>query len=772
MRLPIDEAVVPVSQPYRRVPVPMEKAVDRKIEELLQQDIIEPVDGYSDWMSPVVVVHKDQNEVRICVDMRRANQAIKRENHPLPVMDDFLPHINGAKYFSKLDVKQAFHQIELAPESRPITTFMTRKGMFRYKQLMFGISCAPEIFQKIMEKLLAKCEGCLNYVDDIIVYGETENIHNDRLAKVLQTLADNNVVLNKDKCVTGVKRMKFLGHILSENGISPTNDKIEAIQKFRQPQTAEEVRSFLGLVNYVGKFIPDLATTTNDLRILMKKDTEFKWGEIQQKAFDSLKSALTSDAVLGFYDPNDHTRIFVDASPVALGAVLMQKGCRGWRVIAYASKSLSDVEKRYSQTEKEALAIVWGPERFHYYVFGKCFELITDHKAHEVLFGPTSRPCARIERWVLRLISYHYKVIYRAGKLNIADPLSRLCNIRNESSFDEHSEHYVNFVAQMAVPKKMQMVEILGAVKNDPEIRAVRKGLVDGDWKHLSELEPASNIYRLNATEFCFSGDVLLRGIRIVIPQTLRQRTLELAHEGHPGMTVMKQRLRSKVWWPKIDDDVERFVKNCHGCILVAVPDPPEPLKRMELPTEAWQHLALDFLGPLPNGQSILVVIDYYSRYQTAEFMGKTDAKSTIKVLRKIFNLLGNPMTITCDNGPQFACEEFRQFCNELGIKIVATIPYWPQQNGDVERQNRSLLKVLRICQNTGGDLEQTLLDYLSMYRSTKHPSTGKTPYELCIGRNIRDKLPTVEIPMEIDEEVADRDKEKKEKGKVETEKK
>lgn len=349
VQLPIDTSVTPVSQPYRRVPVPVEHAVDRKIDELLQQDIIEPVNGYSEWISPVVVVRKDQgSEVRICVVMRRANLAIKRENHPLPVIDDFLPHINGAKFFSKLDVKQAFHQIELAPEARPITTFITRKGLFRYKRLMFGISCAPEIFQKIMEKLLAKCEGCLNYVDDIIIYGQTEESHNTRLKAVMETLRENNVALNVDKCVTGVKQIKFLGHVLSENGISPSMDKIADIKKFRCPRTAEEVRSFLGLVNYVGKFIPDLATLTYELRILMKKDTDFKWGDKQQAAFDTLKDVLTSDAVLGYFDANDRTRIFVDASPVAVGAVLLQQNSRGWRVIAYASKSLSDVEKRYS----------------------------------------------------------------------------------------------------------------------------------------------------------------------------------------------------------------------------------------------------------------------------------------------------------------------------------------------------------------------------------------------------------------------------------------
>lgn len=179
---------------------------------------------------------------------------------------------------------------------------------------------------------------------------------------------------------------------------------------------------------------------------------------------------------------------------------------------------------------------------------------MTDHKALEVLFAPTFKPCARIERWVLRLQAYRFKVIYRSGKLNIADSLSRLCQIGNEGSFDDHSEHFVNFIAQSAVPKKMQIIEIVEASKIDPEIGAVKKGLTTANWTSLMDMDASNITYKLSATEFCFAGEILLRGTRIVMPKTLRQRTLELAHEGHPGMTVMKQRIRSKVWWPRIDD--------------------------------------------------------------------------------------------------------------------------------------------------------------------------------------------------------------------------
>lgn len=237
--------------------------------------------------------------------------------------------------------------------------------------------------------------------------------------------------------------------------------KVQAIKMFRPPNTVEEVRSFLGLVTYVSKFIPNLATVTEPLRKLTKKDTAFEWGDEQQSAFSHLKDQLSNPTTLGYYKVSDRTQLYADASPVGLGAVLIQYDGSEPRIISYASKSLSDTEKRYCQTEKEALALVWAVERFHFYLFGRSFELITDHKALEVIFSPKSKPCARIERWVLRLQSYRYKVVYRTGKNNIADPLSRLVEFEQTSeSFDEENEQYVRSITSLAAPVAIKLIEI------------------------------------------------------------------------------------------------------------------------------------------------------------------------------------------------------------------------------------------------------------------------------------------------------------------------
>lgn len=370
-------------------------------------------------------------------------------------------------------------QVEISPESREITTFMTRRGLFRYTRLIFGINCAPEIFQKLMEQILNGCEGCCIYIDDIIVHGETKQQHEIRIQKVLQRLKEYNVSLNDDKCVFGATSVNFLGHQLSNKGIKPTYDKIKAIRLFREPTTMEETRSFLGLVNYVGKFIPDLATKTAPLRKLIKSNTPFEWGQEQSKAFRLLKGYLTDESSLGYYNVHHRTQIVADASPVGLGAVLIQFQGDEPRVISYASRSLSEVEMKYAQTEKEALALTWAVERFHYFIYGKEFELITDHKALETIFSPKNTPCARIQRWALRLQCYTFKVRYKPGKSNIADPLSRLVvNEQYEPNISNGlHDKYVNWILSYAEPKAMSTEEIDQQSKVDNPISSKRGSL-------------------------------------------------------------------------------------------------------------------------------------------------------------------------------------------------------------------------------------------------------------------------------------------------------
>nr|XP_026484830.1 uncharacterized protein K02A2.6-like [Vanessa tameamea] len=770
IQIPIDSNIKPVAQPYRRIPIPLEEKVDKKINELLQKDIIEKVEEPSEWISPVVPILKPDGDIRLCIDMRRANLAIKRENHPLPTMEQLLPKIQNAKMFSKLDIKDAFHQLELVPDSRHITTFISGKGLYRFKRLMFGITCAPEMFQKTLERVLIECEGVANFIDDILVYGRDKKEHDIRLQKVLETIRANNIMLKEEKCIYRTAKVQFLGHELSDQGIRPLDKYLSDIKNFRTPINISELQSFLGLINYIGKWIPNLATLTEPLKLLLRKksarnaDIKDSWGTSQQTAFCALKAALSDIPNLGYYNVNDKTLVFADASPVGLGAVLVQINENSPRIIGFGNKTLSECERRYCQTEKEALALVWAVEHFHMFLYGKEFDLITDHKPLEIIFGPKSRPCARIERWIMRLQSYKYNVIYRPGKNNIADPLSRLCTLKEDSTqYRDYVQDIIDHARPIAVPLK----DIEEQSKSDADIQKVKQGIYNKKW------DETVKGYKLFESELCFYGDILLRGNRIVIPTRLRQLVLDAAHEGHPGVVAMKLRLRAKVWWPKYDKDVENLVRSCKGCTLVSAPNPPNPLKRRELPTQSWIDIAIDLLGPLPSGDYLLVVIDYFSRYKEIKSCRDVSSKEMIRLLKDIFSRLGHPVTITSDNGKQFVSGEFKAYCQENDIKLFNSIPYWPQQNGEVERQNRDIIKRLKICQVERKNWKEALTEYLTMYNGTPHSVTGKTPAELFFRRKFRDKIPMIDIAEQSfeDIDVRDKDKEQKEKGREYTDK-
>ena len=318
--------------------------------------------------------------------------------------------------FSKIDLKWGFHQIELEEDSRAITTFITHRGLYRYRRLMFGITSAPEKYQKIISDVLAGCSGVANIADDLVIYGTDLEEHDSNLRKVLTRLEEQGLTVNGEKCQFRLPRLTFFGHELSARGIAPSEEKIAAVVNARPPQNVSEVRSFVQLVQYSAKFIPDFAQVAEPLRRLLRKGEPFVWGPYQGDAFHKLKELMTSTKALAYFRNDCKTRIVADAGPEGLGAVLLLLQGEEWRAVSYASRNLSDVERRYAQTEKEALALVWACERFNIYVSGRKFELETDHKPLECIFGKTSKPSARIERWLLRLQCHDYKVVCRPGK--------------------------------------------------------------------------------------------------------------------------------------------------------------------------------------------------------------------------------------------------------------------------------------------------------------------------------------------------------------------
>ncbi|XP_022791503.1 uncharacterized protein K02A2.6-like [Stylophora pistillata] len=371
---------------------------------------------------------------------------------------------------------------------------------------------------------------------------------------------------------------------------------------------------------------------------------------------------------------------------MGLGAVLTQLHGSEWRVIGYASRRLSDVERRYSQTEKEALDLVWASERFNMYVFGREFELETDHKPLEYIYSQKSKPSAGVERWVLRLQTYHFSVVYRPDKTNIADALSRLnCGFQSD---DGEDYDFVHTAVERSVPCAFTPAEIEKASAEDMELNLIKECVQTGDC---SQCNVPAHLHVKN--ELCTYSGLHLRGSRLVIPRELRPRVLELAHEGHQGIVKTKCRLRSKVWWPKMDADAEKLCRSCHGCQVVSEYAPPKPMARAFPPSGPWEDCAADILGPLPSEESVLVVVYYFSRYFEVVILMSTSSTRLIEALKPILSRFGVPHTLKTDNGPQLVSEEFEAFLVENGIEHHTTTPLWPQANGEVERQNRILMK-------------------------------------------------------------------------------
>ena len=372
---------------------------------------------------------------------------------------------------------------------------------------------------------------------------------------------------------------------------------------------------------------------------------------------------------MAYYNPRQETQLTVNASPYGLGAILSNIDKHGAvRNVAYGSRSLTATEQRYSQTEREALALVWGCERFHMYLIGTKFQLFTDHKALEILFSPNSHPTARIERWALRLQQYDFVVKYRKGADNPADILSRM-PLSSSASKPNVADHYVNFIASHAVPQAMTIAEIEEATAQDELLQIVITSFQTDQWP---DNEPSLKpYYRLRHELSVTESNVVLRGRRIIIPSALRHKTLNIAHHGHQGTVKMKQLLRTKVWWPNIDKQVESFINSCLPCQATGIPIPPPPLHVTDNPLTPWTHLHMDFCGPFPSGEMIFVLIDSYSKFPQVEIMKSTTAQSLISRLERIFATHGLPTKITSDNAHRLTVMNSVTILKKMALSIT-----------------------------------------------------------------------------------------------------
>ena len=447
---------------------------------------------------------------------------------------------------------------------------------------------------------------------------------------------------------------------------------------------------------------------------------------------------MASPEVMKYFNPSFRTELIVDASPIGLGAILRQVTThRGTNIIAYASHSLTDCESRYSQTEREALAVVWGIEHFHLYLYGSSFQVITDHKPLETIFNnPTCKATARLERLQLRLQPYKTKIIYKPGADNPADYMSRHSDPKQSQNPSHLSrlDAYINFVTTNAVPPSVTLQEVKDSIAADETLQSLARVITNQRWH---EVGKDVSQYQQIKQELSISNGVILRGTRIIVPAKLQSRMVMLAHNGHQGIVKTKRFLQDSVWFPGIDKKVEELVKGCIRCQAMNHDPKPasEPLQMSPLPQGPWQELSMDFCGPFPNGDYLLVVTDDFSRFPEVEILRSTSAKAVIPHLDSIFARQGVPEMVRTDNGPPFNSESFEMFATQLGFRHREITPVWRRANGEAERFMKTLEKAVRTAIIQGKNWRQELFTFLRQYRATPHSTMGKSPSELLNGR-------------------------------------
>ncbi|KAL0150690.1 hypothetical protein M9458_053994, partial [Cirrhinus mrigala] len=514
----IDHSITPIIQPLRRVPLALWEGVSAELQRLLSAGIIEPVDA-STWVSNLVVATKKSGALCICVDLRRVNNAVIPDKYPLPMTEELTAQFYGSTVFSKLDLREGYLQVPLHADSRNLTAFVTHEGVFRYTRTPFGLSSTPSCFQMVMTTVLAGIPGVVIYLDDIVVHGPTVDIHNERLNKVFDTLAKHNLTLNAEKCLFAVPVIELVGFKLSEQGISPLQSNIEAIQSIPEPTSPAQVASFLGMTGYYLKFLLRYSNTTAPLCQLLRKDEPWVWTQECTEAVHNLKAQLTSPPILSHFSTSCKTMVTCDASATAIGAVLSQEQNGPNRAMIF------------SGTDHHALVAL----------------LATSGIGHRPL---------RLNRWYDRLRQYNYKFQFTPGRENeVADLLSRSVLVQGTTDDVNHPKTDIIQLLHTPLQSIVSLQELKTASEQDPIFSQLRTYIREG-WPAQVSGE-LSAFARVKDELSCWNDTC-----------PLRAHVLKMAHEGHLGIVTLKQRCRDRVWWPGINSEIELLVKDCPACLL------------------------------------------------------------------------------------------------------------------------------------------------------------------------------------------------------------
>ena len=711
----------------RHLPVALKERAINKLHEMEANGYIVKVTEPTEWVSSIVVSIQGE-KVRICIDPSDLNKVIKREHHPMRTIEEVISTIPDTKVFSKLDTKSRFLQIKLDEASSLLTMFNTPLRRYRWLRLPFGIKCEPEIFQRIMDQMLEGIEGATAIMDDILIAGSNTEHHDAVLRQVIERATSYNLKLNHQKCLIRQPAIPYIGHLLTSEGLKPDPSKVAAVRAMPTPKKKDDVKRFLGFVTDLAKFISNLSELDAPLRELLKTNTLFDWQPAQEEAFLKLKKQCCSQPVLKYFDVNKPVEIQCDASQHGLGAVLIQDD----QPIAYSSRSLTDVEGRYAQIEKEMLSMVHACKKFHPYIFGKEVTVYNDHKPlKQILKKPLLAAPMWLQRMLLNLQWYDLIVKYRKGKeMYLPDTLSRtyLPDTPNPEITDLEQVRTLDFLS-ISKDKYTELQE-----HTQRGLNQLQTIILNG-WPNVRQEVPASlRPYWDSRSELVVCDGIIYKGMRIVVPPSLRRQMLSLVHESHLGMIKCKQLAREVLYWPAMNSDIEETVKNRTKCADFQRKQPSEPLIPTETPGLPFMMVGTDLFEF--ESKTYLLTVDYYSKFIEVDRLQDLGSKATIEVLKAQFSRHGIPEVIRSDGGPQFTSKVFAIFCKEYGIAHKTSSPHFPSANGEAERAVQTVKRLWR----KAADKQLALLDY----RTTPLEGVNLSPAQLLMGRRLRNKLPSL----------------------------